>query len=102
MQEKPKENSIFATQPVGILIVKFALPCVTALAVNALYNIVDRIFTGWGVGYLDNGATSVVFPITIIALALAVLVGDGCAAPSPLSALITEAKISQESVKLLS
>ena len=36
MQEKPKENSIFATQPVGILIVKFALPCVTALAVNAI------------------------------------------------------------------
>lgn len=48
--------------------------------VNALYNIVDQIFIGWGVGYLGNGATNIVFPITIIALALAVLVGDGAAA----------------------
>ena len=48
--------------------------------VNALYNIVDQIFIGWGVGYLGNGATNVVFPITIITLALAVLIGDGGAA----------------------
>lgn len=45
------------------------------LVVNALYNIVDQIFIGWGVGYLGNGATNIVFPITIIALALAVLIG---------------------------
>ena len=45
-----------------------------------MYNIVDQIFIGWGVGYLGNGATNIVFPITIIALALAVLVGDGAAA----------------------
>ena len=72
-----EKKSIFATEPVGKLIVKFAIPCVIALVVNALYNIVDRIFIGRGVGYPGNGATSVVFPITIIALALAVLVGDG-------------------------
>jgi len=65
---------------VGRLIVKFAIPCVISLVVNALYNIVDQIFIGWGVGYLGNGATNVVFPITIIALALAVLIGDGGAA----------------------
>ena len=64
----------------GRLIVKFAIPCVISLVVNALYNIVDQIFIGWGVGYLGNGATNVVFPINIIALALAVLIGDGGAA----------------------
>ena len=62
------------------MIFRFAVPCVISLVVNALYNIVDQIFIGWGVGYLGNGATNVVFPITIIALALAVLVGDGAAA----------------------
>ncbi len=81
MEESIKEKtSIFTTQPVGKLILKFAIPCVISLVVNALYNIVDQIFIGWGVGYLGNGATNVVFPITIIALALAVLVGDGAAA----------------------
>lgn len=81
MEESLNEKkSIFATQPVGKLIFKFSVPCVISLVVNALYNIVDQIFIGWGVGYLGNGATNVVFPITIIALALAVLVGDGAAA----------------------
>ena len=47
---------------------------------NSLYNIVDQIFIGWGVGYLGNGATNVVFPITIIALALSLMIGDGGAA----------------------
>ena len=79
-ETKPGKASIFATEPVGKLILKFAIPCVISLVVNALYNIVDQIFIGWGVGYLGNGATNVVFPITIIALALAVLVGDGAAA----------------------
>jgi putative MATE family efflux protein len=79
-QTVAEKKSPFATEPVGKLIVKFAIPCVISLVVNALYNIVDQIFIGWGVGYLGNGATNVVFPITIIALALAVLVGDGGAA----------------------
>ena len=75
-----ESKSPFVTEPVGGLIVKFAIPCVISLVVNALYNIVDQIFIGWGVGYLGNGATNIVFPITIITLALAVLVGDGGAA----------------------
>lgn len=75
-----EDKSAFGTEPIGRLIVKFAIPCVISLVVNALYNIVDQIFIGWGVGYLGNGATNVVFPITIIALALAVLIGDGGAA----------------------
>lgn len=74
------KDSPFATQPIGKLIVKFAIPCVISLLVNALYNIVDQIFIGWGVGYIGNGATNVVFPITIITLAFAVLIGDGGAA----------------------
>lgn len=75
-----QEKSFFETEPVGRLITKFAVPCVISLVVNALYNVVDQIFIGWGVGYLGNGATNVVFPITIIALAISVLVGDGGAA----------------------
>ena len=75
----PQTESIFATEPVGKLILKFSIPCVISLLVSSLYNIVDQIFIGWGVGYLGNGATNVVFPITIIALALALMIGDGCA-----------------------
>lgn len=73
-------KSPFSTEPIGRLIAKFAIPCVISLLVNSLYNIVDQIFIGWGVGYLGNGATNVVFPITIIALALALMIGDGGAA----------------------
>lgn len=81
MKEQAAEKKVdFAKEPIGRLILKFAIPCVISLVVNALYNIVDQIFIGWGVGYLGNGATNIVFPITIIALALAVLIGDGGAA----------------------
>lgn len=73
-------NQYLAEQPLGKLMLKFSVPCVLSLLVSSLYNIVDQIFIGWGVGYLGNGATNVVFPITIIALAIALLVGDGCAA----------------------
>lgn len=73
-------QSPFATEPIGRLIAKFAIPSVIALLVNSLYNIVDQIFIGWGVGYLGNGATNVVFPITIIALALSMMIGNGGAA----------------------
>lgn len=79
-QTESKENNFYATEPIGKLIAKFAVPCVISLLVNALYNIVDQIFIGNGVGYLGNGATNVVFPITIIALAVALLIGDGGAA----------------------
>lgn len=73
-------QSPFATESIGRLIAKFAIPSVIALLVNSLYNIVDQIFIGWGVGYLGNGATNVVFPITIIALALSMMIGNGGAA----------------------
>ena len=73
-------NGFLATEKVGRLMVKFAVPCVISLLVGALYNIVDQIFIGWGVGYLGNGATSVVFPLTVLALAVAVMIGDGACA----------------------
>lgn len=75
-----EKQNLFATEPVGKLIMKFAIPSVIALLVNSLYNIVDQIFIGWGVGYLGNGATNIVFPITIIALALSMMIGNGGAA----------------------
>ena len=78
--ELSQTQSPFATEPIGRLIVKFAVPSVIALLVNSLYNIVDQIFIGNGVGYLGNGATNIVFPITIIALALAMMIGNGGAA----------------------
>ena len=73
-QENP-----FATAPIGRLIAKFAIPCVISLVVNGLYNIIDQIFIGNGVGYLGNSATNVVFPLTILCAALGVLFGDGAA-----------------------
>lgn len=73
-------NDFYLKEPVGKLILKFAIPSITALLVSSLYNIVDQIFIGHGVGYLGNAATNVVYPITIIAQAIALLIGDGCAA----------------------
>lgn len=77
---KNNANHYLAEESVGKLMLKFSIPCIMSLLVSALYNIVDQIFIGRGVGYLGNGATNVVFPITIIALSLALLIGDGCAA----------------------
>ena len=73
-------NQYLGEESIGKLMIRFSIPCIMSLLVSALYNIVDQIFIGRGVGYLGNGATNVVFPITIIALAIALLAGDGCAA----------------------
>ena len=68
------------TERIGKLILTFAVPSIISMVVNALYNIVDQIFIGQGVGYLGNGATNVVMPMTVIAIALSLLIGDGAAA----------------------
>lgn len=94
----PEKKSSFATEPIGKLIVRFAIPSVIALLVNSLYNIVDQIFIGWGVGYLGNGATNIVFPITIIALALSMMIGNGGAAYLSLKLGEGEAKAAQKGV----
>ena len=63
------------------LIRKFAIPCVISMIVAALYNIVDQIFIGWSnAGAFGNAATNIVYPFTVIALAFALLIGDGSAA----------------------
>ncbi len=73
-----QENPL-ATAPIGKLIAKYAIPCVVSLVVNGLYNIVDQIFIGNEVGYLGNSATNVVFPLTILCVAIGTLFGDGTA-----------------------
>ena len=75
-----KEENILGTEKIGKLIKKFSIPCIISLLVNSLYNIVDQIFIGWGVGYLGNGATNVVFPLVIVCLAFALMFGDGSSA----------------------
>lgn len=73
------QENILGTEKIGKLLVKFAIPGIIAMLVNALYNIVDQIFIGRGVGFLGNGATNVIFPLTVIAAAIALLFGDGAA-----------------------
>ena len=75
-----KEENILGTEKIGNLIRKFSIPCVISMLVNSLYNIVDQVFIGQGVGMLGNGATNVVFPLSIIALAFSLMFGDGASA----------------------
>ncbi len=75
-----QSNQYLSTTPIGQLMFRFSVPCILSLLVSSLYNIVDQIFIGHAVGYLGNGATNVVFPITVIALAASLMIGDGCAA----------------------
>ena len=75
-----QEENILGTEKISKLIRKFSIPCIISLLVNSLYNIVDQIFIGWKVGYLGNGATNVVFPLTMICLAFALMFGDGSSA----------------------
>ena len=63
--------------PMGGLIAKFAIPAIISMLVSAMYNIVDQIFIGQGVGILGNAATNVAFPVTTIATSLALLLGIG-------------------------
>ena len=80
MEERKEMANPLESTSIGILLVKFAVPCTLSMLVSALYNIVDQIFIGHSVGYLGNAATNVVYPFTVVALALALLVGDGGAA----------------------
>ncbi|MGN0793858.1 MAG: MATE family efflux transporter [Aristaeellaceae bacterium] len=70
------------TERIGKLMGKYAVPCIISLLVGALYNIVDQIFIANAayLGSYGNAANTVVFPLTVIALAIAVMVGDGCCA----------------------
>lgn len=80
--EETKVNSFLETERIGKLMRKFSLPCIISLLVGALYNIVDQIFIANAdyLGSFGNAANSVVFPLTVIALAIATMIGDGCGA----------------------
>ena len=62
------------------LLLSFSIPCVISMLINSIYNIVDQIFIGKGVGTLGNAATNVIFPLVIIFNAIAGLIGNGAAA----------------------
>ena len=77
-----KSNTFLETEPIGKLMAKYAVPCVISLLVAALYNIVDQIFIANAdyLGSYGNAANTVVFPLTVVALSIAVMIGDGCCA----------------------
>lgn len=77
-----QNQSYLATTPVGTLMGKYAVPSIISLLVGALYNIVDQIFIANAtyLGSYGNAANTVVFPLTVIALGIAVMIGDGCCA----------------------
>lgn len=77
-----KTNTFWVTEKIGKLMRKYAIPCIISLVVAALYNIVDQIFIANAdyLGSYGNAANTVVFPLTVVALAIAVMIGDGCCA----------------------
>lgn len=79
MGETEKERNPLATEKTGKLIARFAIPAIISMLVSSLYNIVDQIFIGQGVGMLGNAATNIAFPVSIICTATALLLGIGSA-----------------------
>ena len=77
MVEKTKELNPLGYKPVGKLLKSLAIPAIIANLVNALYNVVDQIFIGQGIGYLGNAATNIAFPITTMCLAIGLTLGIG-------------------------
>ena len=77
--ENIKQGNPLATEKVGRLIARFGIPAVISMLVSSLYNIVDQIFIGQGVGMLGNAATNIAFPISIICTATALMLGIGSA-----------------------
>ena len=77
-----KSNVFLETERIGRLMRKYSIPCIISLVVAALYNIVDQIFIANAdyLGSYGNAANTVVFPLTVVALSIAVMIGDGCCA----------------------
>ena len=80
--EETNANSFLGTEKIGKLMRKYAIPCIISLLVAALYNVVDQVFIANAtyLGSYGNAANTVVFPMTVVALALALMIGDGCCA----------------------
>ena len=77
-----KSNAFLENEKLSVLMRKYSLPCIISLVVAALYNIVDQIFIANAdyLGSYGNAANTVVFPLTVVALAIAVMIGDGVCA----------------------
>lgn len=82
MEQEQNQNQLLGTAQIGTLMRKYSVPCIISLLVGALYNIVDQIFIANAsyLGSYGNAANTVVFPLTVVALAIAVMIGDGCCA----------------------
>ena len=78
-QAKAYENPL-GTESIPKLLVTFSVPAIISCLINSIYNIVDQIFIGQGVGYLGNAATTVSFPIMTILVAFGTLAGSGASA----------------------
>ena len=98
----PMENSnqFLGTERLNKLLRQYAVPCIISLLVGALYNIVDQIFIANAryLGSYGNAANTVVFPLTVVALAVAVMIGDGCCAFVSLSLGKGEKEVAKKSV----
>ncbi|MCQ4923272.1 MATE family efflux transporter [Tissierella carlieri] len=77
MNRENERRKLLGEEPIGKLLVKFSLPAITGMIVNALYNIVDRIFIGKGVGELAIGGLFISSPISLIIMAFGMLIGIG-------------------------
>lgn len=93
-------NQFLGTERIGKLMQKYAIPCIISLLVGALYNIVDQIFIANAsyLGSYGNAANTVVFPLTVVALAIAVMIGDGCCAFVSISLGQDEVRKAKQSV----
>ena len=95
-----RSNAFLETEPLGKLMRRYCVPCIISLLVGALYNIVDQLFIANAsyLGSYGNAANTVVFPMTVVALALAVTIGDGCCTMVSLSLGSGEKKRASRSV----
>ena len=95
-----ENQSYLVNEKVGKLMKKYAIPCIISLLVAALYNIVDQIFIANAsyLGSYGNAANTVVYPLTVIALAIAVMIGDGCCAYVSLCLGKNDAKDAKKSI----
>ncbi|MDR2597338.1 MAG: MATE family efflux transporter, partial [Treponema sp.] len=75
MPENQDAASRLGTEPIGKLLLRFSVPAITGMLVNALYNVVDRIFVGQGVNELALGGLSLVLPLMTVGMAFAMLFG---------------------------
>lgn len=80
MEKNVTISNPLGTERIGKLIVRYAIPTIISNVVNSLYNMVDQIFIGNGVGYLGNAATNIILPLVTFIMALGMMIGDGTAA----------------------